>query len=297
MEVKTSSPFSPRGSGSRVWGSTISARKLLDLLAHGGRPGLGPEDPDPQGQLADVDFQLRRALGDRQGVRGGAEERRGPEIFQQGDLPFGQPRARGHDHAAQAREPLVKPEASGEEPVAVGVLGDVVRPDACRPEVAGHALGPLIQVLGRVRAGDRLAGRTGRGVHPHHLRKRHGAQAEGVVVPQVVFDRKRQFGDILEGFDILGRYTGFVQLPAVKGDARISPLDGLLQLAQLELLKLGDRHGFEFFIPIFLAGTFHFARFARHKSILPLDSDPSPKAGHGATVAFTFQRANRRQAF
>ena len=100
--------------------------------------------------------------------------------------------------------PLVEAEPAGEEAVAVGVLGNVVGADPGGPEVAGHALGPLVQVFGRVGAGDRLAGGAGRGVHPHDLLHRHRAQAEGVVVPQVVLDGEGKFGHILEALDVFG---------------------------------------------------------------------------------------------
>ena len=147
----------------------LDAHALLDFQAHRGGPGLRSEHPDPQGQSADVDLQLRRAFGDRQGIGWRAEERGRSEILHQGDLPFSQPRAGGNQRAADAGEALVEAQAAGEQAVAVSVLRDVVGADTCRPEIARHTVGRIVQVIGRVGAGDRLAGRPRGGVHPDDL--------------------------------------------------------------------------------------------------------------------------------
>jgi hypothetical protein len=153
----------------------------------------------------------------------------------------------------------VEAQAAGEQALAVGVLCDVVGADTRRPEIARHTVGPIVQVIGRVGAGDRLAGRPRAGVHPDDLRERHRTQAEGVIVPQIVFDGEGKPGDILERFDAVRLYPFLIQLLAIEGNALINPCHGLLELAQLEFLNLGGRHRLELLIPIHLVALPDFA--------------------------------------
>ena len=116
--------------------------------------------------------------------------------MQQGDLPFGEPGAGGYHRAPDPGGALMKPETAGKQAVSVSVLNQIVFADAGSRKVAAHAVGPLVHIIGGVWPGDGLAGGAGRGMHPHHLRHGHGAQAEGVIVAQVVLDRHRQLGGI-----------------------------------------------------------------------------------------------------
>jgi hypothetical protein len=70
-----------------------------------------------------------------------------------------------HDHRAQALGAVVEAEAAGEEAERRGDLDDVVARDAGRRVAARHHLAPLLDVGGRVRIQDRIAGGAARHVH------------------------------------------------------------------------------------------------------------------------------------
>ena len=112
----------------------------------------------------------------------------------------------------------MKPESAGEKPVSVGVLNNIVRPDTGRPKIAGHALGPLIQVVLGIGPGNRFAGGSRRGMNPDDILHGDGAQAKGIVVAQVVFDGQGKFGDVFKGFDISRLDAQFIKFFLIKGD-------------------------------------------------------------------------------
>jgi hypothetical protein len=140
-------------------------------------------------------------------------------------------------------------ETTGKQAVAVGVLDHMFGTDAGGIEISHHALGPLGQVVGGIGAGNGLSRGSGRGVYPNHLLERNGTQAEGVVVPQIVFNSEGKLGHILDALDIGGLDSGFFEFFLIKRDAFGYPIQGFLELFQLKLLDLLDWHAFVRFIP------------------------------------------------
>ena len=81
------------------------------------------------------------------------------------------------------------------------------RVQAVADQGAEHHLGPDVQVGLGIGHDDRLAGGAAGGVQPHHLAHRAGEQAEGIRVAQIVLDRQRQPGDVVDAADVVGRHA------------------------------------------------------------------------------------------
>jgi len=107
----------------------------------------------------------------------------------------------GRPDAARA---LVRAQAAGEQPVAVGDLHDVVRARARGGERARHQFRPDVDVALRVAGDDRLPGRPGRALYAHDLGKRRGEQPVGILVAQVGLFGEGQEFQVLDAPDVLG---------------------------------------------------------------------------------------------
>ena len=137
------------------------AGDLLDFGPDLVRPGLCAEDAVPEFRVtAEVDPQLLCDRGEMEEVARRAAYDRDAEVLHEHDLLLGVPRAGRQDGAAELLGAVVRAEAAGEEPVAVGDLDDVV----CRYPVHGQAPGDAVRphgdVVGRLRNADRLARRS-----------------------------------------------------------------------------------------------------------------------------------------
>ncbi len=172
------------------------AGPLLDRAPHLVGPRLRAEDADLQAGAARVDALGLELVEDREEVRRRHHDDPRLEVEDQLHLPLGHPAADRHDGAAEPLGAVVGAEPAGEQPVAVGDVADVARTTAGRPDRAGHHLAPGVDVLPGVADDGRLARRTARGVHPHHLLARHREHPERVVGAQVGLRGEREPGEV-----------------------------------------------------------------------------------------------------
>ena len=75
---------------------------------------------------------------------------RGSEVLDELDLALGHAAADRHHRAAEPLGAVVRPDAAGEQAVAVGDVHHVARPSAGRLDRARHHLGPGVDVLAGV---------------------------------------------------------------------------------------------------------------------------------------------------
>ena len=104
----------------------------------------------------------------------------------------------GHDHRAQPLGAVVEAEAAGEEAERRRDLDDVARGDAGRHVAARHHLAPLLDVGGRVRIEDRVAGGAARHVHAAIALGRAAGQRERIGIAQLVLGEERQAAPVVQ---------------------------------------------------------------------------------------------------
>ena len=191
----------------------------LDLRAHLLAAGLGAEHAQPQLEARGLDAVLLQHLADVQRVGRRGDEDRGAEVLHDLDLARRVAGADGHDRDAGLLQPVVQAEPPGEHAVAEGDLGDVAAVRADGDGEAADQLGPGLEVGARVAADDGLAGGAGRRVDLDHLVQRHGEQAVGIRVAEVVLLGERQAAQVVEAREVAGREPGAVERGAVERDA------------------------------------------------------------------------------
>ncbi len=108
---------------------------------------------------------------------------------------------------------------------------------------------PGLDILFGIADDGRFAGGAGRGVDPHHILQRHGEQAEGIVVAQIVLVGERQILQIGEGPDVLRFDPGRLHLPPIGLDLFVDPRHQTLQAPELDGFQPHPRQGLHFFFP------------------------------------------------
>ena len=136
-------------------GETVVIRRpdpqaLVDLGAHGLRPGLGAEETVPQGQAMGVDAHLHHHIGHLQGIGGRADQGGGLEILHDLDLAFGVAGRDRDDRGPETLGPVMQTETAGKETVAEGDLDHIVGGEPGRAEDAGHQIRPVFDVVFRI---------------------------------------------------------------------------------------------------------------------------------------------------
>ncbi len=139
----------------------------------------------------------------------------------------------GIAHAPSASQPPCMPRPPVNKPVAPGDLEHLLRLDAARGEAARVDLAEDAQVLARVRADRRRAGRAGRGVDARQLGLGHRQQPQRVAVAHVGLGAERQALQIGER----GRCRRAAQALAVDRVRVAQALDERLQPVELERLE------------------------------------------------------------
>ena len=150
--------------------------------------------------------------------------------------------------APKPLKPVVKPEGTGEHPVAEADLGDVPGGRAAGDRDAGHAFGPGRKVALGIADHRRLAGRAGGGVDPDKLLLRYGKKTEGIIVTQVGLRHEGEPCKVGERLDIRGGNAALLHLFAVGGDLVPHPRYRLPEARELEGLHFGAGESF-FFCP------------------------------------------------
>ena len=179
-----------------------------------------------------------------------------PEVGDKLDLPLRVSCGRRHGQATQLLGSVLESQSAGEHAVARGVLENVRVPYADHVHAAGHLIGPLVEVAGRMEHDGRITRCAARRMEPHALLQRDGHHAERIIAAQVVFCGERDFLQILQRTDAVCRDAILFKHFAIKRGVPRN-LDCLLQPFQLELLQVGALHGLNFFLPIFHCFCFH----------------------------------------
>ena len=219
----------------------LDAEAPLDLLAHRLAPGLGPEDPDAERAVSGVDPLALELVGDGQHVGGRAHDDVGLQVADQLHLSRGLPHRHGDHRAAETLGPVVGAEPAGEEPVAERHVKRVPRPHAGHVERPGDQLRPGLEVARRVADHGRLSGGAARRVHADQLVPRHGEEAEGVVVAQILLGGEGEARQVPERLEVLRAHARRVELRAVGGDVGVDALERLPQALELQLLEILSR--------------------------------------------------------
>ena len=223
----------------------VDAGLALDLAAHRLGPGFGAEDADLQRSGRRVDALALHFLDDHLHVAGRDHDDVGLEVVDQLHLLLGLPAGHRDDGAAGALGAVVRAEAAGEEAVAVGDMHDVARPPACGADRARDQVGPGVDVVLRVAHHRRLAGRARGGMDAADLLARHGEEAEGVVVAQVLLHREGKLRQVAELLQVARVDALRIEGLAVVRDVLVGMLQGRAQARELQRGDLVAAGGFD----------------------------------------------------
>ena len=102
-------------------------------------------------------------------VRGCGTERGNAEVSHQRHLPRGITRCGRHDRSANPTRRFVEAQTSGEQPVSIGVLKDIVPGHSTGRKTARQNVGSEFQVGAGVAHYRRFTGRAAGGVNTHNL--------------------------------------------------------------------------------------------------------------------------------
>jgi len=108
----------------------------------------------------------------------------------------------------------VEAQPAGEQAVAVGVVQQVARPAAGGEDRARHDVRPHVEVGLRVADDGGLAGGAAGGVQAGDPLARHGEQAEGIGLAQVLLGGVREFRQIGQGLQVVRMRPGALELAA-----------------------------------------------------------------------------------
>ena len=193
----------------------VDVHARLDGAAHLVGPGLGTEDAQPQREFARIEPHVLDFLGDRQHVAGRDHDDVGLEVLDQLDLALGLAATERHHGQAQPLGAVVRAQPAGEQAVAVADVHHVTRPRTGGADAARHGVGPDVDVLLRVADHGRLAGGAAAGVDAHDLLARHGEDAEGVAVAQILLGGEGELGQVRQLPEVVRVHAGFVELASV----------------------------------------------------------------------------------
>ncbi len=133
-------------------------------------------------------------------------------------------------------------EPAGEQPVAIGVVHDVARPDAGADHRARHEQRPVGEIGGGVADDGRFSRRARGGVEPHDRLARNGEHAEGVVVAQIRLRGEGKAPEIVESAQREWRDVGRIEAAAVMRHVGVGVLQHVAQAVELKPLQLLSRH-------------------------------------------------------
>ena len=208
------------------------------------RGGLRPRDGEAEFQIV-YHAHFARRFGEIKRIRRRGDERRRAEILHQHDLPFGISRRHGHDGRAQLFDAVMQAESPRKQAVAEGNLEDVLVRRPRHIENAGDAGGPHVQIVAGIAANDWLARGAARRVQADDLFHRHGEQAEGIVVPEIVFGRVGNLFDVLERLDMLGFQPDRIEPLPIHLHVVVSVSYDMFKPFQLQFAQLFPVYGFD----------------------------------------------------
>ncbi len=208
--------------------------------------GFGPGDGKPKREVAlGVYAHLLEGSEQGHGIARDDVDGGGLEDAHELDLAAGVARAGGDDEGPQPFGSVVQAEPAGEEAVAHHVLEDVALAHSHHMEAARDEVGPALDVAGGVEDRGGEAGGAGGVVEANHFRLRHGQQAIGVGVSQVLLLGEREPRQVVEGADrfraeaLVGQHLRVVRGLGGLGDCPAEPLE----LQRLQRPRFGDFDG------------------------------------------------------
>ena len=129
-------------------------------------------------------------------------------------------------------------QSASEQPIAIGYREDVFACHAKGRQTASHTLAPDTDILARVAHDSRVSRSAAGGMHTDNLALRSRLQAERIIVTQILLRGKGQFGDVLDGLDIIGEDVQFLQLVTIERHVVIDVLHDVMQSFTLKLAHL-----------------------------------------------------------
>src|SRR5215218_8618405 len=211
------------------------APRLLDLLPQALGPRLGAENA-----VLELDFSagFGRALREQVAEGRCTADPAGAEVGQELDLEGGVAARRGDGGRPEPLHAVVEPQPSGEEPIAVGDVNDVLRRRAGAADRAGVDVSENLDVGARVGDDRRLVPRPGGGVDPDRLLERHRQQPVRVAVEVLLLGCE---GELRER--VIRRNVGELLRPVALDT--VERFDQLREPAPLLLGARLDRHRLE----------------------------------------------------
>ena len=230
----------------------LDVQALLDALAELVRERLGPEDAHAQGRDVVVARLLRvEHLDDARHVGDNRTEPLHAEIAHELDLAHRVAARGGHAEEPGLAAAVVAAETTVEETERRHDLERVARLEAGHREAAGHAVGPLVQVVLRVGHDDGRARGAGRLVELQELLARHRAHLERVGVAEVVLREERDALQVVERLHVLRAAEAAALQQLAAPFAHPYAAERLLQPLQLDVRVLVAAHRLGFTVPEF----------------------------------------------
>ena len=233
------------GLGAAVYVDRLHGESGLDLLAHRLGPWFGAVNADLQRAAPRVQPPALELIGDRKHVGRRHGNNPGLEVADHPDLTLGEPARCGDHGAAELLGAGMEAEAAGEEPVAVGDVHHVAGARAGGAQAAGDEPGPHVEVGPRVAHDGGDAGGAARGMDADDPRTGHRKQVEGIVEAEVVLNREREPGQVVEGREIGRAHAGIVETLLVVGDIVVGVPQGRAQPVELQCRDFVAARGFD----------------------------------------------------
>ena len=211
----------------------IDAQLRFDLAAHVFGPRFSAENAGTQPKFAARNTRLDDLFGQVQGVRRRAGQRGGAAVVHQLDVLGRIARRHRDDGRSEVFHPVVQTQSAREKAVAVGDREQVVARGAESRQAARDRLRPDRKIAVRVTDHRGFAGRPGRGVQPDDLRLGGGEQPVRVIVPQILLGGERQFDDVVDRVDVVGRKAHLLHFVAVERGMVVNPVHQLFEPGSL----------------------------------------------------------------
>src|SRR5581483_7007087 len=129
---------------------------------------------------------------DVEGVRRGHHDDVGTELPDELRLALGLSAGHRYHRTAESLSPVMRAQAAGEEAITVGDVHDLPRTASGSADRAGNQVCPGVDVVLRVADHRGSTGSAARGMKAHHLLPRHGEEAKGIVVAEVLLQEERE---------------------------------------------------------------------------------------------------------
>ena len=167
------------------------------------------------------------------------------EVLDELYLPQGVTCCGRHGEHPQFLGSILESQTASEHSVAGGILEDIIGTQAYHPQISGHLVCPLVQVLLGMENDGGVTRSAGRGMQTHAVAKWHASHPERIGRAQVVLRSERQFPYVVQRLDILGGDACLSKLLAVEFIVH-AVAHSLLEAFQLQSLNFCTRQRFSF---------------------------------------------------